>query len=176
MVSVHEPPLDDEKLLERLTEYMSERGLRWTQQRRLVTDVFFDNHDHVSIEELLALVRERDARVGYTTVYRTLKLLTDSGVANERNFGDGLSRYELSHEDEHHDHLVCLDCGKIVEFENDEIERLQAAHAKRLGVSIRSHKHELYARCIKDNCPDRAKKGEHRLPSHPPANQPYDDH
>lgn len=148
---------------------MAERGLRWTQQRRLVTDTFFENSDHVSIEELLALVRQKDSKVGYTTVYRTLKLLTDSGVAHERSFGDGLSRYELSFEDEHHDHLVCLDCGKIVEFENEEIEKLQAAHAKRLGFSIHSHKHELYVNCIRESCPDRANKGAHRLPSHPPS-------
>ena len=105
-----------EELNEKLSVYMDKNGLRSTSQRRVVTDVFFRSTGHLSIEELLAMVRERDPKIGYATVYRTLKLLKDCGIAYERHFGDGVSRYEIALEDEHHDHLICLECGKIVEL------------------------------------------------------------
>lgn len=142
-------------LRSRLAAHMEKLGLRSTAQRRLVTDMFFRSRGHLSIEELLALVRKEEPGVGYATVYRTLKLLASSGVAYERHFGDGISRYEIAHEDEHHDHLICTDCGKIVEFENDEIERLQHEVAKRQGFRITRHKLELYGECTRPNCPDR---------------------
>jgi Fur family ferric uptake transcriptional regulator len=126
---------------------MAKKGLRSTDQRRLIVETFFRSPNHVSIEELLADVRAQDPRVGYATVYRTLKLLTECGVANERRFGDGLARYELADEASHHDHLICLDCGKIVEFEEPKIERLQDEIAARHGFELRSHKHEMYGIC-----------------------------
>ena len=136
-----------EELEAKLSAYMDKNGLRSTSQRRAVTDVFFRSTGHLSIEDLLALVRERDSKIGYATVYRTLKLLKDCGIAYERHFGDGVSRYEIALEDEHHDHLICLDCGKIVEFENDEIERLQEVLAKKHGFTLKRHTHELYGIC-----------------------------
>jgi Fur family ferric uptake transcriptional regulator len=110
----------------------------------------------VSIEELLAQVRSQDPKVGYATVYRTLKLLTECGVAFERRFGDGLARYELADEASHHDHLICVDCGTIVEFEEDRIEVLQEAVAEKYGYELRSHKHEMYGVC--PDCQRKAKK------------------
>ncbi|MDH5492632.1 MAG: transcriptional repressor [Myxococcales bacterium] len=126
---------------------MERKGLRSTAQRRLVTETFFRGHGHLSIEELLAKVRAIDPKVGYATVYRTLKLLKECGLAVERHFGDGVSRYEVAHDDEHHDHLICLECGRIEEFENDEIEALQDRIAKRKGFELRRHKLELYGVC-----------------------------
>ena len=139
-----------------LAAYMLKMGLRSTSQRRLVTDVFFRSGGHLSIEDLLAKVREQDPRVGYATVYRTLKLLTECGVAFERRFGDGLARYELADEASHHDHLICVDCGAIVEFEEDRIEALQEAVAEKYGYELRSHKHEMYGVC--PDCQSKAKK------------------
>jgi Fur family ferric uptake transcriptional regulator len=130
-----------------LQSYMDRKGLRSTDQRKLIVETFFRADNHVSIEELLAQVRERDRRVGYATVYRTLKLLADCGVANERRFGDGLTRYELADDTTHHDHLICLDCGDIVEFEEPAVEELQESVAKRYGFVLHSHKHELYGLC-----------------------------
>jgi Fur family ferric uptake transcriptional regulator len=130
-----------------LQAYMVKKGLRSTDQRKLIVETFFDSDNHVSIEELLARVRTRDPRVGYATVYRTLKLLSECGVANERRFGDGLTRYELADDTAHHDHLICVDCGDIVEFEEPKIEELQEAVAAQYGFSLRSHKHELYGTC-----------------------------
>jgi Fur family ferric uptake transcriptional regulator len=132
-----------------LQAYMAKKGLRSTDQRKLIVDTFFDAENHVSIEELLAHVRAKDPRVGYATVYRTLKLLTECGVANERRFGDGLTRYELADDATHHDHLICVECGDIVEFEEPRIEELQERVARSLGYELRSHKHELYGVCPK---------------------------
>ncbi len=145
-------------LRSRLNEYMDRKGLRSTAQRRLVTEVFFESDGHLSIEDLLVKVRIQDPKVGYATVYRTLNLLKECGLAYERHFGDGVSRYEVAHEDEHHDHLICLDCGHIVEFENDEIERLQENLARQHGFELKRHKHELYGTCAKANCERRPKK------------------
>ena len=148
----------DDKTLEqlrgKLRSFMDKHGLRSTSQRRTVTDVFLRARGHLSIEELLAMVRERDPKIGYATVYRTLKLLKDCGIAYERHFGDGVSRYEIAFVDEHHDHLICLECGKIVEFENDEIERLQEELAARHGFTLKRHTHELYGVCA--DCRDAA--------------------
>jgi Fur family transcriptional regulator, ferric uptake regulator len=137
-----------------LDAFMAKKGLRSTKQREHIVETFFAHPDHVSIEELLALVRERDPSIGYATVYRTLKLLTESGVAFERKFGDGLTRYELADDETHHDHLICVECGKITEFEEPRIEQLQEHIAEKYGYELRSHKHEMYG-----VCPDCQRRG-----------------
>jgi len=130
-----------------LHEHMEKRGLRKTEQRNVIVETFFQSPHHISIEELLAEVRQKDPRVGYATVYRTLKLLTECGVAFERKFGDGLTRYELADESSHHDHLICVECGKIIEFEEPQIEELQERIAARYGFILKTHKHEMYGTC-----------------------------
>ncbi|WP_394836914.1 transcriptional repressor [Pendulispora rubella] len=132
-----------------LHAHMAKKGLRSTDQRRLIIETFFQAPNHVSIEELLAQVRTQDPRVGYATVYRTLKLLTECGVAFERRFGDGLTRYELADEAHHHDHLICIECGEITEFEEPRIEDLQEEVAAQYGFELKSHKHEMYGVCPK---------------------------
>lgn len=148
---------DARQLKERWTEYLATKRLNTTAQREAIVDQFFRAPEHISIDELLARVRRRHPKVGYATVYRTLKLLVDSGLASERQFGDGQARYEVA--GEHHDHLICAKCGLILEFEDDEIERLQERIAQRLGgFTVIRHRHELYALCprqrgIDDRCP-----------------------
>ena len=137
-----------QRLRERLDAYMAKKKLRSTAQRRLIVDRFFDGTPHVTIEDLLAVVRSQDRGIGYATVYRTLKLLAECGVASERRFGDGLSRYELADDDDdHHDHLICTSCGSITEFEEPKIEKLQDAIAARHGFRLTSHRHEMYGLC-----------------------------
>jgi Fur family ferric uptake transcriptional regulator len=138
---------DVEGLHDALNTYMRRKGLRSTNQRRLVSDVFFRSRGHLSIDDLLAAVRRKDPTVGYATVYRTLKLLSESGLANERQFRDGPTRYELANEAHHHDHLICVDCGRIEEFEEPRIEELQEEVAARHGFLSSSHRHELYGVC-----------------------------
>ena len=128
-------------LEDQLSAYMERKGLRSTSQRRLVSQVFFRTGGHLSIDDMLGLVRQQDPKVGYATVYRTMKLLVECGLANERQFDDTVTRFEVAHSDSHHDHLICLVCKKIVEFEDDEIERLQEALARRYGFKLVSHKH-----------------------------------
>jgi Fur family ferric uptake transcriptional regulator len=157
------PPSEEviEGLHDALAAYMIKKGLRSTSQRRLVTDVFFRSGGHLSIEDLLAKVREQDPRVGYATVYRTLRLLAECQLANVRHFGDGVARYELADEGEHHhDHLICVECSRIVEFEDEAIELLQDRIAERYGFQLRSHKHELYGVC--PDCQAKAKAAEKR--------------
>jgi Fur family ferric uptake transcriptional regulator len=146
-----------ERLKARLQAYMAKKGLRSTAQRRLIVDTFFEGAPHMTIEDLLNEVRTRDKGIGYATVYRTLKLLAESGVASERRFGDGLSRYELADEAKsHHDHLICVSCGKIIEFEEPRIEALQDEIARRYAFHITSHKHEMYGTC--SDCQRKSKK------------------
>jgi Fur family ferric uptake transcriptional regulator len=142
----HAPP-DLESFRRMLQAHMAAKGLRSTGQRRVIVETFFRAPFHVSIEELLAQVRLEEPTIGYATVYRTLKLMTESGVACEREFGDGLTRYELADSRAHHDHLICDGCGSITEFEEPLIERLQEKIAQRYGFTLRSHKHELYGTC-----------------------------
>ncbi|HEX7668564.1 MAG TPA: Fur family transcriptional regulator [Polyangiaceae bacterium] len=130
-----------------LETYMARQGLRSTEQRRLIVDAFFESHEHVTLDQLLERVRAADSRVGYATVYRTMKMLADGGIAHERKFGDGFTRYELADEGAHHDHLICIHCGTIQEFEEPLIEDLQGRVATRYGFEVHHHKHELYGRC-----------------------------
>ncbi|MBW2189128.1 MAG: transcriptional repressor [Myxococcales bacterium] len=138
---------DVEQLRARLNDYMAKHGLRSTEQRRLVTEMFFATGEHLSIEDLLDRVRIEEPKIGYATVYRTLKLLKECGLAFERHFGDGVSRYEVAWQDEHHDHLICIECEKIIEFEDDAIEELQHNVASGLGFKLVRHKLELYGVC-----------------------------
>lgn len=140
---------DVHDLKQRWRDYLTAQGLNTTQQRELIVDHFLRCRDHISIDELLGRVRKRNKKVGYATVYRTLKLLVDSGLAQQRQFGDGQARYEVA--GEHHDHLICTKCGVILEFEDDEIERLQDRIAQRLGgFKVVRHRHELYGVCPKE--------------------------
>lgn len=132
---------------EALGRALTRRGLRHTRQREVLTEIFFAADGHFSLDELLAMARKRDAGIGYATVYRTLKLLTELGLAHERQFADGQTRYEATDGHHHHDHLICTRCKKIVEFEEDRIEKLQDEVALRLGFLLSSHKMELYGLC-----------------------------
>ncbi|SEK82103.1 MULTISPECIES: Fur family transcriptional regulator [Stigmatella] len=141
------PVNEQEKKEEVLNRYMEQHGLKSTRQRSLIIDTFFAIGGHLSVEELWSKVREQDAKVSVATVYRTMKLLNDCGLAHARNFGDGQTRYEAAAGREHHDHLICTRCGRIVEFENDRIEAMQEAVARKHGFTVTSHKMELYGLC-----------------------------
>jgi Fur family ferric uptake transcriptional regulator len=128
-----------------LARYLEDHHLKHTKQREAILEAFLSASGHVTGEDLFQTVRSLHPNIGYTTVYRTLKLLCDAGLAIERHFEDGITRYEIEHE--HHDHLVCTKCGKIVEFECDMIEAAQNQIAERYGFRILRHRHELYGHC-----------------------------
>lgn len=139
-----------EKILlqKKLQEHLARHSLKSTRQRDIITSVFFDAvGEHVTIEGLLEKVRVHDSKASYATVYRTLMLLVEAGVAHQRQFEDGQSRFELV-TDQHHDHLICTSCHKIIEFENDEIEKMQVVIAQNYQFKLTGHKHELYGLCV----------------------------
>jgi len=140
-----------------LREYVAENGLKFTRQRELIADVFFKSGGHLKVEDLLERVREVDPQVSLATVYRTMKLLTECGLAEPHRFHDGQTRYEPSEgDDEHHDHLICTECGRIMEFFNPEIERLQEQIAESFGFRVQDHRMELYGTCNEpEACPYR---------------------
>ena len=134
---------------ERMTSFharLKEKGLKSTGQRDDIARVFFGIGRHISAEELYAEVKKVSPHVGYATIYRTLRLLRECGLLQERHFDEGQARYEAV-DHHHHDHFICERCGKIIEFENDNIERLQEAVARQLGAQLRRHKMELYGVC-----------------------------
>ncbi len=130
-----------------MTEYLAEQGLKSTRQRDVILKAFVDAGRHLSAEELYARVKKQNPRIGYATVYRTLKLLASAGLAREQRFDDGFTRYEHAARDAHHDHLICTKCGAIIEFENERIEQLQMDVAKKNRFTAQSHKLEIYGLC-----------------------------
>jgi len=120
-------------------KHIQKKGLKRTAQRDLILEVFLGNEGHVSGEDLYRLVRKQDPNVGQTTVYRTLRLLTDAGLAREVRFGDGRAHYEHNYKHEHHDHMICSECGKIIEFYSPELEAIQDAMAAKHRFELTSH-------------------------------------
>ncbi|MDE2485428.1 MAG: transcriptional repressor [candidate division NC10 bacterium] len=135
-----------DKLLQ-FRRYLNRAGLKATRQRELIARAFFATTAHVSAEGLYRRVGGRHPRIGLVTVYRTLKLLKNAGLAHERQFGEGRALFEHASSEHHHDHIICTECGKITEFENYEIEALQEQIVRRLGFLIQYHKLELYGLC-----------------------------
>ena len=140
-----------EEQMAQFRKVLRTRGLRLTRQREKVLLALLNSEDHVSAEELYTRVGGRAEGIGTATVYRTLRLLVDAGLAEARQFGDGVHRFE-STASEHHDHIICRDCGKVFEFENEEIEQLQHQVAKGRGFEILDHRLELYVRCVRTDC------------------------
>ena len=145
---------DTQQLKDRFREFLTSEGLKYTRQRRVISDVFFkEGEGHRSLNDLLAVAQREHSSIGYATVYRTMKLMTDSGVALEHRFADtGLTLYEPNLEDDHHDHIICNQCGRIVEFEDEVIEERQESIAKAMGFAVRDHRLEIYGDCQTPNC------------------------
>ena len=133
----------------RLDQHLEAKQLKQTKQRQTIVEYFIDLNKHISAEELYDYVRKKGHNTGLATVYRTLNLLKEAGLALQKNFADGKAVYEINQPDSHHDHLICLKCQEVVEFENDEIESIQEQVAKSFGYKLVSHTHELYGICKK---------------------------
>ncbi|MAA99102.1 MAG: transcriptional repressor [Stappia sp.] len=126
-----------------LEEQCIAKGMRMTEQRRIIAGVIEGASDHPDVEELYRRAVEQDPRISISTVYRTVKLFEDAGIIERHDFRDGRARYETV-PDEHHDHLIDLKSGRVIEFRNEEIERLQEAIARKLGFRLVDHRLELY--------------------------------
>lgn len=127
----------------RIEEKCTERGLKMTGQRRVIARVLSDSDDHPDVEMLYNRASAIDPNISIATVYRTVKLFEEAGITQRHDFGDGRARYEEA-SDEHHDHLIDLKSGKVIEFTNAEIERLQKEMAKKLGYKLVDHRLELF--------------------------------
>lgn len=120
-----------------------QNGLRMTDQRRTIAQVLQEAEDHPDVEEVYNRASSRDPRISIATVYRTVKLFEESGILEKLEFGDGRARYEAADRD-HHDHLIDLNSGEVIEFVDDEIEALQERIAAKLGYNLKGHRLELY--------------------------------
>lgn len=146
------------EVLARFHERLGELGLKSTRQRDVIVETFFRLDRHISVEELLEEVRKEVPRIGYATVYRTMKLLEENRFADARRFGDGQTRYDPKTDaDEQHDHLICVDCRRVIEFADPVVEARIQQIASEFGDFVLSRRSiELYARCQDTECPHRA--------------------
>lgn len=128
-------------------QYVKENGLRRTDQREQILGVFLSTERHVTTQELYDMVRKKYRGIGYATVARTMKLLSEAGLCREVDFGDGVQRYEHKYGHEHHDHLICVRCGKFMEIYNKKLEKLQTELVREHGYSEVYHKLEIFGVC-----------------------------
>jgi Fur family ferric uptake transcriptional regulator len=138
--------------VDRIENLCVEKGMRMTDQRRVVARVLSQSHDHPDVEELYRRAHEIDPHISIATVYRTVRLFEEAGIIARHDFRDGRSRYEET-PDNHHDHLIDMKTGRVVEFMDDEIERLQALIAQRLGYRLIDHRLELYGVPLEEEAP-----------------------
>jgi Fur family ferric uptake transcriptional regulator len=127
-----------------LEEACAAKGMRMTDQRRVIAQVIEDSSDHPDVEELYRRASQIDARISLSTVYRTVNLFEEAGLVTKHDFKDGRARFELI-PDEHHDHLIDIRSGRVIEFRNEEIEAIQEVIARKLGYKLVDHRLELYA-------------------------------
>ena len=135
--------------MDRIEKLCAERGMRMTEQRRVIARMLSAAQDHPDVEELHRRAHAVDPHISIATVYRTVRLFEEAGIIDRLDFRDGRSRYE-EHSKEHHDHLIDMKTGKVVEFVDPEIEALQEAIAKRLGYKLVDHRLELYGMPVED--------------------------
>jgi Fur family ferric uptake transcriptional regulator len=129
-------------------EHIRSLGLRQTGQRELIMKTFLSTEEHLTIEDLHRLVQKHDATVGHTTVYRTLKLLTEAGLAREVRFGDNKTYFEHHYNHEHHDHMICTQCGRVIEFFSEAIENLQEKMAEKFNFRPTHHSLRMWGICV----------------------------
>jgi Fur family transcriptional regulator, ferric uptake regulator len=142
--------------MDRIEKLCVEKGLRMTGQRRVIARVLSESHDHPDAEEMHRRAAAIDPHISIATVYRTVRLLEEAGILERHDFRDGRSRYEES-PDVHHDHLIDVQSGKVIEFQNDQIEELQRMVAEKLGYKLVDHRLELYGVPL-DSARDAAKR------------------
>lgn len=129
--------------MDRIEKLCVDKGLRMTEQRRVIARVLSESHDHPDVEELHRRAYARDRHISIATVYRTVRLFEEAGILERHDFRDGRARYEEA-PSEHHDHLIDIETGDVIEFRNEEIERIQAKIAQELGFKLVDHRLELY--------------------------------
>lgn len=141
------PKLDAGELMERFRVYMRDRNLPLTHQRQAIASALFYSEEHLSVDDIEATLRGNEVHVGKATVYRTLDLLVRAGLVDEHDFGEGFRRFEPRSARNHHEHLICTSCGKVVEFTSERIERMKALIADEHGFRHHHHRLDIYGVC-----------------------------
>jgi Fur family ferric uptake transcriptional regulator len=149
-----------------LSGFIAERGLKSTRQRQVILDAFLAADGHITVDQLLARSRTADPKVSPATVYRTLRLLAECGLARLQQFDGAPTMYEPLTGREHHDHLVCTQCSQIVEFEDQRIEALQVLAAREHGFTVTSHRMELYGLCRRCQQDEKLRRSAAERPAH----------
>lgn len=139
---------------EQFEQFVRQHHGRLTPQRQFIVREFLSLGGHYDIQELHGLFRKKGMEINPSTIFRTLKLLVQAGFAMERHFANGNTKYDVNVA--HHDHLICLNCGKIVEFDSPRLERVQADVVRKLGFDMSYHRHEIYGRCSQCRKPQHA--------------------
>ena len=142
--------MSPEEILSTIKRAVRGKGVRWTGQREAIITTFIAQDRHLTAEELHALVREDDQSISAATVYRTMNLLVEAGMAAKRHFSEGSAAFDLTIGKGHHHHLIDVDSGKIIEFKNDEMERILREIAEKFGYRIACHKIELFGVALED--------------------------
>ncbi len=132
-----------------LDEFIKEKGIKKSSQRNIILNVFLNTEKHLSIQELCDLVKKNNPEIGPATVYRAIKIICESGIAEEIDIGDGVKRYEHKYGHQHHDHMICVKCNEFIEFCDPEIEKLQDKIAKQNKFTPLSHKLQIKGICSK---------------------------
>jgi len=141
-------------MISRLEQLCADKGLKMTDQRRIIARVLSESADHPDVEQVYRRATEIDPRISIATVYRTVRLFEEANILARHDFGDGRARYEEAPET-HHDHLIDVQSGRVIEFSNEEIERLQRKIAEQLGYRLVDHRLELFAVPLDSKKPDK---------------------
>lgn len=144
--------------VEAFAQWLAGRGMRPTEQRLHIAEILLSYEGHLTAEELVSRARNAMPSLGASTAWRTVSLLVEAGLVERHRFADGVFRYE-EHGEEHHDHIVCLDCGRVIEVADARIEARQQAIAERFGFRIVGHVHQMTAHCLDPDCPSRTAPG-----------------
>jgi Fur family ferric uptake transcriptional regulator len=132
-----------------LADHLSANGLKHSRQRELILHHFLDTGGHMTVDDLYRVIHRKNPGIGRTTIYRALKVFVDAKLADAIELKDGLTRFEHKFRHAHHDHMICTECGTILEFLSAEIERLQDEIADTYGFQIESHRHQIFGLCQK---------------------------
>jgi len=146
-----------EELEERLRDYLYRNNGKLTNERLAILHTLYRRNDHYTVDSIIEQAKQDGSVFSRATVYRTLDLLVQAGLAKKQTFRGQDTVYEAAHQSEHHDHVICVDCNKIIEFYNAELESIQNKILKELGFGHASHTHQLYGHCLDPNCPQKHK-------------------
>ncbi|HOV15461.1 MAG TPA: transcriptional repressor [Spirochaetota bacterium] len=128
-------------------DYLSSNNVKHSKQREMILEIFLNNQEHLTTQELFEIVKKVNKDIGVATVYRAMKIFCDAGLAEEVDVGDGNKRYEHKFNHKHHDHLICNKCGKIIEFYNPQIEKIQLEICNELNFQSKNHRLQIYGVC-----------------------------